>query len=389
MSIKKVLAFTSIRSDYDLLSELYKKIHYSKHMELALIVSGAHLSKTYGYTINQIKEDKLPIIAEIETLIDSDSNSSRIKTASLLMQNCLHDIEKFKPDVILFAGDREDAIVAALVGAYLKIPTIHFFGGDHAMDGNVDNPIRHACSKLASLHFVIHEEHKKRLVEIGENPKRIFVIGSPALDKFKLEPYINKHELLQMFPVNDWEEYALVIFHPILGEENLSGKYINQILSSLKENKINAFVSYPNTDSGNQQIIDVIQKYKDDPSFYFYKNLNRNLFINLMKNAIFMIGNSSSGLLEAPILPLGVINVGNRQKGRKAAKNVIFVNQDKNEIQKAIDYVTSEQFQKSLKDVQSIYGDGDSVQHIYELLLKLNFSEYLYKKEDPLGGVRI
>ncbi|MEN2768689.1 UDP-N-acetylglucosamine 2-epimerase [Ornithinibacillus xuwenensis] len=385
MSIKRIVAFTSIRSDYDLLSDLYKKIHQSSDMEIGLIVSGAHLSPLYGETYKQIEKDRIPILAKIETLISSDSNSARVKTASLLMQNCLHTVEGYNPDVILFAGDREDAMVAALVGSYLKIPTIHLFGGDHASDGNVDNPIRHACSKLSSLHFVTHLEHKKRLKAIGEDENRVFVVGNPALDKFKSMKYIQKDALLDKLNRNAWNNYAMVIFHPILSEEENAGEYMKQILSSLEKKNINAFVSYPNTDGGNYHIIEVINEYKNNPNFCFYKNLDRELFINLMRNAAFLIGNSSSGLLEAPIVPLGVINVGLRQRGRLAAENVIFVDQDLVQINQAIDTVTSKLFHEKLKEVESPYGNGNSVEKIYSLLNEIDFTEYLYKPEDPLN----
>jgi GDP/UDP-N,N'-diacetylbacillosamine 2-epimerase (hydrolysing) len=385
MSIKRILAFTSIRSDYDLLSDLYKKIQRLKEMEIGLIISGAHLSPLYGNTYKQIEKDQIPILAKIETLISSDSNSSRLKTASLLMQNSIHTVEAYNPDVILFAGDREDAIVASLIGSYLKIPTIHLFGGDHASDGNVDNSIRHSCSKLSSVHFVTHLEHKDRLQSIGEDKSRIFVVGNPALDKYRTIEYIQKDVLLQRLNKSDWDKYAIVIFHPILGEEENAGQYIKQILTSLAEKEINAFVSYPNTDGGNYQIIEVLNQFKNHPNFCFYKNLERKTFINLMRNASFMVGNSSSGLLEAPFIPLGVINVGLRQRGRLAAENVIFVDQDISEIKQAIDRVLSKPFEERLKNVSSPYGDGYSIDKIYKLLLELDFSQYLYKPEDPLN----
>lgn len=217
MYIKRILSFTSIRSDYDLMSGLYKKIHEDPTLELGLIVAGAHLSENYGYTVRYIEKDGLPIIARIESLIDSNSSSARIKAASILLQNCIHTVEIFNPDVIIFAGDREDAIVAALIGAYLKIATIHFFGGDHASDGNVDNPVRHAASKLASLHFVTHESHVHRLKAIGEPESRIFLVESPALDKFISEAWMSKDALLKKFNRANWSNYALMIHHPILG----------------------------------------------------------------------------------------------------------------------------------------------------------------------------
>ena len=384
MSIKRVLCFTGIRSDYDLMSGLYKRIHKEPTFELGLIVSGTHLSQNYGYTAKYIEKDGFPIIARIESLIDANSASSRIKSASIVLQNCIHTLESFNPDVILFAGDREDAIIAALIGAYLKIPTIHFFGGDHASDGNVDNPVRHAASKLASLHFVTHESHVRRLRAIGEPENRIFLVGSPALDKFISEPWMSKDDLLKKLNVANWSNYAIMIHHPILGHEEKSGQYFEEILLAMKEKQLKAAVSYPNTDAGNKQSIAVIKKYETDPDFIFFKNLERNLFINLIRHAKLIIGNSSAGLLEAPMIPLGAVNVGERQRGRLAAENVVFVDQGIENIKSGIEQVLSEEFQKCLKNVRSPYGEGNSVEKAFELLKSINLEQFRYKAEDPL-----
>lgn len=385
MCIKKVLAFTGIRSDYDLMSGLYKKINEHTSMELALIVSGAHLSETYGCTYRSIEADGLPILAKIESLLDSNSLSSRLKSASICLQNCIHTVESYNPDVIIYPGDREDVIVGSLIGAYLGITTIHFFGGDHATDGNVDNAIRHATSKLSSLHFVSNKEHKDRLLRIGEPSERIFVIGSPALDKFINTPIIPRQNLLKKLGKSKWNNYVIVIYHPISGStEDESGIYFEEILKTLKLNNLNAFVSYPNSDSGSKQIIQVIEKYSKDSAFKFYKNLNRIDFINLARYAMFMIGNSSAGIVEAPMIPLAAINVGLRQRGRLSTDNVVFVDHGIENIQNGIETVISDGFQHTLKSVASPYGDGKSVDQALKLLNTLDFKKFRLKHEDPL-----
>jgi GDP/UDP-N,N'-diacetylbacillosamine 2-epimerase (hydrolysing) len=293
-------------------------------------------------------------------------------------------VESFSPDVIIYAGDREDTIVAALVGAYMQVPTVHFFGGDHAADGNVDNPVRHAISKLSSLHFVAHESHVQRLVKLGESNYRIFNIGSPALDKYINEKHISKINLLNEINCKKWNDYAVLIFHPILGQEDNAGRYFEEILTVLIDMGINAFVSYPNIDSGNKNIINIIDKYVDNPQFHFYKNMERKRFINLLRHASFLIGNSSTGILEAPIIPLGVVNVGLRQKSRFAAENVIFVDHIYNQIKEGIELVRSKRFITGLQKLKSPYGDGKSVDRAYDLIKKLDFKKYCFKKEDPL-----
>jgi GDP/UDP-N,N'-diacetylbacillosamine 2-epimerase (hydrolysing) len=169
-----------------------------------------------------------------------------------------------------------------------------------------------------------------------------------------------------------------------LGHEEKSGQYFEEILLALKEKHLKAFVSYPNTDAGNKQSIAVIKKYETDTSFTFFKNLERNLFINLIRHATLMIGNSSAGLFEAPMIPLGVVNVGERQRGRLAAENVVFVDQGIENIKSGIDQVLSEEFQKCLKNIKSPYGDGKSVKKAFNLIKSVKLEQIKYKTEDPL-----
>lgn len=384
MSIKKIIAFTGIRSDYDLLSNLYKNLNNDKEFEIKLIVSGSHLSERHGHTVQEIEKDQIPILARIESLIDSNRLSGRIMSLSILMQNSIHNIVDYNPDLIIVAGDREDVIVGATIGTYLNIPVAHFFGGDHDVSGHVDNSIRHATSKLSSLHFVSNQVSAERLLKMGEEEGRIFNIGSPSLDKFNMTPIIGKKDLLQKFNLVGVDNYALLIFHPHFGEEEKSEIYFREILEVLKEEDIFTFVSYPNTDSGSKLIIDIIESYKGDSSFFFYENLPREDFINLFRHTEFLIGNSSAGLYEAPLLKKPVINVGNRQLGRYSANNVIFVKNEKKEIYSAIEEIRSKVFLEKLNDTISIYGDGKSSNKAMNILKSLNYSDYVFKINDPL-----
>lgn len=380
----KVLGFTGIRSDYDLLSGLYRKLKNDADLHFKLIVSGAHLSATYGKTVRHIKKDGIPMLVKVESLVDSDSISSRLKSAALLILGCLPSVEAYAPDVILISGDREEAMSAALVGAYLRIPTVHFFGGDHASDGNVDNPVRHAISKLSSLHFVVHERHRKRLLRMGESRRRVFLIGNPAIDKFREESWIPKSALLKIMGRAKWARYVVMIFHPILGQEKMAADHFNQVLSVLRDQRFKVFVSYPNSDPGSREIISVIEAYRKNPDFVFYKNLDRLYFVNLLRHASFLIGNSSAGLLEAGAVPLGAVNVGLRQKGRLAGQNVVFVNQGVKSIRMGIRQVMSRNFHDRLRHLKSPFGDGYSVERAYKLLKEIDFGQYLLKQEDPL-----
>lgn len=383
--MKKILAITSIRSDYDLMSELYKSLDSDSDIEFKLLVSGAHMSPRYGKTVDLIKRDGFDILLHLETLIDADSNTSRIKTASLLLQNSIDVINNYGPDLIIYGGDREDVIVGALIGGYLEIPTIHFFGGDHVKDGHFDNPIRHATTKLSCVHMVSLEEHRKRLFRMGESPERIFNIGSIALDKFCRHIPCSKDKIREQLNIKSgFNSFCLVIFHPVLEEKLHSGRYFENILITLKKIGIRAIVSAPNTDPGNRDIFKVIDQYKEDPSFVFYSSLEREIFLSVYKHSEFIIGNSSSGIIEAASIPIPAINVGLRQTGRFAGKNVVFCDTDLSSIENAVKQVMSEHFLKNLEDLKNPYGDGRSVKKAFDIIKQTDFNQLLLKKEDPL-----
>ena len=382
---KKIVAFTAIRSEYDLLSGLYKLLNEDPDVELKIVVSGAHLSKTYGYSVTDIESDGLEILARIETLIDSDSKASRIKSGAILLHNSVDIVANYNPDLIIYAGDREEVIIASLIGGYLEIPTMHFFGGDHVKDSHIDNPIRHATSKLSTIHMVSHKEHAQRLIRMGESEDRVYNIGSIALDKFINESTRSKNEIRKYFKINyGFDSFAVVIFHPIPKERGFSADIFENILLSLKERNIYAFVSYPNIDPGNREIIKIIDKYQNDVNFLFYRNQPRSIFISIYKNATFIIGNSSSGILESASIPIPAINVGYRQTGRLANENVVFANGEISSIVGAIDKVQSKEYEKIIINVKNIYGDGHSSEKALNIIKNNDFNSLIFKDEDIL-----
>jgi UDP-hydrolysing UDP-N-acetyl-D-glucosamine 2-epimerase len=382
----KVLAFTSIRSDYDLMSPLYRLLNEDLNIDFRLIVSGAHLSKDYGYSVIQIEEDGFNVLLRIETLLSSDSPVSRVKSASLLMQNSIDIVSNFSPDLIIYAGDREDVLVYAMIGGYLNIPTIHFFSGDHVEDGYIDNPVRHAASKLSTAHFVTLDIHKKRLVRMGELPSRVFVTGNLSLDKFVSFEPMDISDIKRNFNIknNEFNDFALLIFHPITDEIDFVDEIFENILSTLEEKRMNTFVSYPNFDTGNKKILSVIEKYKNNKNFIFYKNLERSVFMSILFKSKFMIGNSSSGICEVASLKKPSINVGLRQTGRYADKNVIFTGTNREDILKAIDLALSKSFNEGLKDLKNSYGQGNSALKAFNLIKSIDFKTMIQKFEDPL-----
>lgn len=386
--MKRILGITGIRSDYDLLSSVYLRLARTPGVDMRLLVGGAHMSRTYGHTVDMIRKDGIAILQAVESLIDGDTLSSRIKTASIMLQGVIDSVAAWAPDLILYAGDREEVWIGALLGTYLEIPTAHFYAGDHTRTGHVDNPIRHAVSKLSTAHFVSVEEHKARLLAMGEDERRIFVVGNLSLDNFVSSPATPFAELKQKTGIEcDPGAYALVLFHPDPAEKHVAGRYVANILDCLREENIFACVGYPNTDPANKDIIQVVEG-RGEGGVFVYRNLPREDFIALYKSARFIIGNSSSGIMEAASVPVPAINVGLRQRGRLAGSNVVFCDGDRESIRAAVRTVGAPGFLDRVAVSGNPYGDGRSSERAAEMLVAQDFESMRLKTEDPLDATR-
>ncbi len=388
--MKRLLGITGIRSDYDLMSILYRRLAADAALDFRLLVGGAHLSKMYGCSVDLIRDDKIPILATIESLIDADSKSSRIKSASIMLQSAVDIVAQWNPDLIMYAGDREEVWIGAMLGAYLEIPTVHFYGGDQIATGHVDNAIRHAASKLSTYHVVTIDEHRSRLLAIGESPWRISVVGSMSLDNFVAQEPLHRNTLIEGIGLpRALGEYALVLFHPEPSEREIAPEICRDILLELKAAGLGACIGYPNTDPDNKALIRLFDEFKGEGRFYFYKNLRRVEFISLYKRARFIIGNSSSGIIEAASIPIPAISVGARQRGRHAGRNVLFVDSDRLAIRSAIAEVENPVFREMIAGMANPYGDGRSCDRAYELISNTDFAALRLKTEDPLDPLSV
>jgi UDP-hydrolysing UDP-N-acetyl-D-glucosamine 2-epimerase len=384
----KILGITGIRSDYDLMSGLYRRLARQPGVDFQVLVGGAHLSKTYGYSVDLIKADGIAVLAQIESLLDADSPSARLKSASIMLQGTVDVVAAWRPDVMLYAGDREEVWMGGLLGNYLDIPTVHFYGGDHTDSWHIDNPVRHATAKLSSFHMVAAEEHKQRLMALGEQACRIRVVGSLALDNFRT-PELAERIAFGSGSVPSWRslgDYALMLFHPDPSELAVAADMCRNILLELKQAGLGACVGYPNTDAANKEIIRVFSEFQDESRFIFYPTLERTKFISLYKHAQLIIGNSSSGIIEAAAIPIPAVNVGHRQRGRLAGQNVIFVDAGRESVRNGIAKALDPTFRASLTGMDNPYGDGYSCDRAFDALMALDFARLLHKAEDPLLG---
>tara|TARA_B110000483_G_scaffold241808_1_gene325786 strand:+ start:1120 stop:2274 length:1155 start_codon:yes stop_codon:yes gene_type:complete len=379
----KILAITGARSEFDLLSTLYDKLHKDDFFDFKIVVTGAHLSETFGKTVSNIEAKEYPIADRIYNLIDTDEKIGRLISLGNQIPAFAQTFNREKPDLIIVPGDREEAISVSMTGAYMDIPVVHFFGGDIAKDGNIDNSARYAASKFAHLHFVTLEEHKQTLLKLGEEESRIFVVGNPAIDNIISTPNISRKELSKNIGFDiEKDDYLVLIKHPIITEFKEQKQQMETILDAVVESDIKCLINYPNSDAGNREIINVIDSYvsKHDNLFTF-KNLDRLNYINLLRNASSLIGNSSSGLLEAPSFNLPAINIGSRQRGRISAENVVFIDHNKKNIVEAIDKVRNDtNFIEMVNKCVSPYGNGNTTEKVIKVLKNLIIDNgFIYK----------
>lgn len=383
MKKRKVVGVTGIRSEYDIMSSVFKAIQEHPALELELVVTGAHLADAYGYTMDEIRKDGFPVADQIESLINGDQASARVKGLAIQLQGLVQTVVRTRPDILLVLGDREESMTTALVGAYLNIPVAHVAGGDRVV-GNVDDQVRHAVTKLAHLHFATNQESADRILRLGEEPFRVFNTGNPGLDRLLDVPVLSASEIsgrLQ-FEIVDGEPLVLLIQHVISTEIDDAYRQMKVTLEAVQAMGIKTILSYPNSDAGGQQMIKAIREYDHLSFLYAAKNIPRLEFVNLMRMASCMLGNSSAGILEAPLLKLPVVNVGNRQKGRLHAENVQFVPHDVSSIREAVHRaIFDDAYRDIVKQSTNPYGDGKSSKRIADILASVALDEKLLIKD--------
>ncbi len=373
----KILALTGIRSEYDILYPVLSELTDSGH-DVSLVVTGAHLSQHHSNTWKRIEEDGFKIVDKIDSLFITDRLTQRAKGTGLIIQGLAQSMEKSDPDFTLVVGDREESISAAIVCNYLNKLLVHIAGGDPVF-GNADDPMRFAVSKLAHIHCCFAEEYKQNLINIGEEEFRCFFTGNPSYRNFDNIPIIKKEDLFNSLKLEN-KKYLVIVNHPLSSEVNESYKQMEIILQSAEkfcvENNFQAIFIAPNSDPGSLQIEKVAKLYDNKKWFYSFNTLPREYFINLMRNASVLIGNSSMGILEAPHYKLPVINVGNRQKGRLNAGNVKFIDYNQDDILNSLhDSCFNEIYRNKIKELKNPYGDGTAPTKIKELLESISLKD--------------
>ena len=379
---RKVCVVTGTRAEYGLLRWLLDEIKSDPELELQTVVTGMHLSPEFGLTYREIEADGIEINAKVEMLLSSDTTIGMAKSIGLGVLGFADTFNFLKPDIVVLCGDRFEILAAAQTAFVSKIPIAHLYGGESTI-GVVDEGMRHAITKMSQLHFVSTEAYRKRVIQLGELPEMVFNYGAPGLDNFeKLDP-LEKSEVENFLGLQLASPTFLVTYHPTTLETSGSKNTIDvifKVFDSFPDAKI--IFTLANSDAGGRQINQKIRSYAASRPNHcrVFTSMGSYKYISTLRHVDVVIGNSSSGILEAPFLKKPTVNLGLRQSGRLKAASIIDANEDVDSIRVAISKALSPAFQASLKSVESLYGYGQSSGRIKEKLKTISLRDILVKR---------
>jgi UDP-N-acetylglucosamine 2-epimerase (non-hydrolysing)/GDP/UDP-N,N'-diacetylbacillosamine 2-epimerase (hydrolysing) len=381
--MKKICVITGSRAEYSLLCPLMKSIQAHKDLELQVVATGTHLTSEYGYTYKKILNDGFPLSGKVDMLLSSDSKVAISKSLGLGVLGFADLFERIKPDILLFLGDRFEVFAAAQAGMMALLPMAHIHGGE-ITEAAIDDAMRHAMTKMSHLHFVSTEIYKKRVIQLGEDPSRVFNVGSLGNENIKNFHLLDK----KTFEEQNFYTFSslnfVVTYHPETLNEETSLKVILNVLKALDNfPKAHIIFTMANADSGGKDINREIIRYvsQNQSRAYFYKDLGSLNYLSAIQHCDVVIGNSSSGIIEVPSFYKPTINIGNRQTGRVKASSILDCGYETYDIVNAIKKALSPEFQKKLHNLDLPYGKGEAVsKKITDILACCSSKELLNKK---------
>lgn len=379
MNRRKICVITGSRSEYGLLYWLMKEIQEDPNLQLQVIATGTHLSPEFGLTYKEIETDGFVIHAKVEMLVSSDTPVGISKSMGLGLIGFADAFSDLKPDMLVLLGDRFEILSAAQAALVARIPIAHIAGGD-VTEGAFDEAIRHSITKMAHLHFVTNEISFRRVCQLGENPAHIFNVGSPGIDYIKNMKTLDRWTIEKLLSFHFEEKNVLVTFHPVTLDEESSGKQFEELLRALASfgPTMGILITMPNADVGRGSISSQVDDFvATHPNAKAYTSLGQILYLSIMAQVDAVVGNSSSGLYEAPSFKKPTVNIGDRQKGRLMANSVICCEPDSKSISNAI----SEALKKDCSNTLNPYGDGNSSRRIKNSLKNLEDPSSLLKKK--------
>lgn len=380
--VRKICVVTATRAEFGPLKCLIEGIASEANLELQLVVTGTHLSPEFGYTISQIIESGLKITKTVEILLSSDSAIGVSKSMGLALISFAEVYEDLKPDMVLVLGDRYELLPIVSAANISRIPVVHISGGE-ITEGAIDDNIRHSITKMSSLHFTALEEYRKRVIQMGEQPSTVFNVGEPGLENFHKMQLLTKSEFEKAISYKLSAKNLLITYHPetIKSIDNIKIDF-SVILKSLDDLTDTLFIfTKANADVGGRIINDMIDEYVSNnvEKAIVFNSLGQLRYLSALKHVDAVVGNSSSGICEAPSFMVATINIGSRQKGRVRAESIIDVEANKESLSEVFAYIYTPKFKSVLKQVINPYGNKHTSSIIINILKSINIQSLKYK----------
>lgn len=367
--MKKIVVLTATRAEYGLLKPVIEKLIADSDFDMRLAVTGTHLSPEFGMTIKEIEADRIPVDKKIEIVLSSDTPTAISKTMGLAMISFSEYFEECKPDALIVLGDRYETLAVCSAAMNARIPIFHLHGGE-ATEGLIDEAIRHSITKMSYLHFASTESYRKRIIQMGEEPTRVFNVGAIGVENALHTTLLSKVELEEDLGRKLGENFAVGTFHPVTLENNTAEIQTNELLSAIENYADMIFLfTKANADMDGRIINKLMADYANThKNLILVDSLGAQRYLSAVRHARFIIGNSSSGLVEAPSFGIPTINIGDRQKGRIAGETVIQCEPERGSICRAIDKSLSETFRKLIKGAVNPYGTGNTSERIINIV---------------------
>jgi UDP-N-acetyl-D-glucosamine 2-epimerase, UDP-hydrolysing len=368
--MRKICVVTGSRAEYGLLYWLLKEIQEDADLVLQLVVTGMHLSPEFGLTYQQIEKDGFQIDAKVEMLLSSDTPAGITKSMGVGLIGFADVFERLRPDIVVVLGDRYEIMVAAQAAMVARIPIAHLHGGE-STEGLIDEAIRHSITKMAHLHFTATEKYRQRVIGLGEHPSRVFNVGAVGLDNIHRLQLMNREQFEQSISFELGERNFLVTYHPLTLTSTSSVEYMQQLLVALDQfPDAHIIFTKPNSDPNGRNMALMIDEYvaANRERAVAFISLGQVRYLSALQHVDVVVGNSSSGIIEAPMFKKPTVNIGPRQQGRVKGSSIIDCGESSEEIVKAIKKALSPAFQKTLMNCESLYGQGNSSPVIKDIL---------------------
>lgn len=373
MNKKRIFIFTTTRADYSLLRWIINRFQNSSEFETYIVVGGMHLSKIYGYTVREILKDRVENIIQVPFLAASSNVTALISSVGNGLIQISQVFSIYKPDFLIVLGDRYELFIPAIAALMHKIPIVHLHGGE-VTEGVIDEQVRHAATKMAHIHMPSTKFYAENISKMGEEDWRIHIVGAPGLENIKKLKLYSKKEIFELSGVDIDKPTFLCCYHPVTleGEESVTWQ-VNNLLEALSKFHLQVVFTRPNAEVGSDKIVEMIKDFvaKSDKA-YFFHSLGWRLYLSFLKYVKAVVGNSSSGIIEAPSFHIPTVNVGNRQKGRFKPKSVIQTGYSVEEITKGLEKALyDKEFLEQIRYIKNPYGDGNTSKYVIEAVKEI------------------